>query len=483
MGSLNKKAYRRIKKLVGEQRSRRWNIAARRAAFRLKIRPSVKPKHVVHIAGQGVYVSGNIIDLKGKLTGLELLLDDGQCLDLMPNMVRFSSNTLFGISARGPNQLPAGFSVYAKYPKDGNTSCEPVGLRLRLRNGKVIDQKLTWTDSNNQPLQHVQKILAKVPAESDAKRDMFDTLFGPAVQAIWQSRDVQWPTVEEQHYNKQLAIAEPDVSIIVPIYGRYDFIEYQLSSFIRDPDMGRHELIYVIDDPRLLAEVRMSCDALSRIYPIPFRVLFLERNMGYAGANNIGVSHARGVNVLLLNSDVMPAAPGWLRLMLDTVGDSLATSITGARLLYEDSTVQHDGMKFFASPFMNDLWTNIHPGKGMPLDVFHDEASLVPREAVTGACLLMTRENYTSLQGLNEQYILGDFEDSDLCLAARRQGLTVQLAPAVQLFHLERLSQSLVAADRWKQEVTYFNCWQHHGKWHSDIVSMKQETQLEVAYG
>jgi len=294
---------------------------------------------------------------------------------------------------------------------------------------------------------------------------------------------MQRPTVEEQKFNAHLAPLVPEVSLIVPIYSRYDFIEYQLSSFIRDPDMLNHELVYVIDDPRLYDEVSVSCDALSRVYPISFRILFLERNMGYAGANNVGVSYARGSSVLLLNSDVMPAGPGWLRLMLDTVGDSLDSSVTGARLLYEDKTVQHDGMQFFASPFMNDLWTNIHPGKGMPLDVFEDDNVLLPREAVTGACLLMTRENYQAIGGLNEQYIIGDFEDSDLCLAARSHGLKIQLAPNVQLYHLERLSQSLVAADRWKQEVTYFNCWQHHGKWNADIVGMKVPTPLEAAHG
>ena len=63
--------------------------------------------------------------------------------------------------------------------------------------------------------------------------------------------------------------------------------------------------------------------------------MYLAKNMGYAGANNMGVEHARGRAILLLNSDVMPSKNGWLDEMLETVGDSLDRSVTGARLIYE----------------------------------------------------------------------------------------------------------------------------------------------------
>jgi len=175
-----------------------------------------------------------------------------------------------------------------------------------------------------------------------------------------------------------------------------------------------------------------------------------------------------------MNSDVMPSENGWLDEMLDTVGDTLDTSITGARLVYEDRTVQHDGMRFFASPFVNNLWTNIHPGKGMPVDLFSDDEPLLAREAVTGACLLITRENYLGAGGFNENYILGDYEDSDLCMRGRQLGLNIQLASRIVLFHLERQSQSLMTEDRWKEELTYYNCWQHFHTWDEDIQNMKR---------
>ena len=210
-------------------------------------------------------------------------------------------------------------------------------------------------------------------------------------------------------HNASLAPAEPLVSLVIPIYGRHDFIEHQIAQFVDDPDMHRHEILFVIDDPRLDGEVRASAAALARLYPIAFRILHLSRNLGYAGANNRGVAHARGRHVLLLNSDVMPRTRGWLGEMLDAAGERLAHSIVGARLLYEDESVQHDGMRFFASPFLHALWTNVHPGKGLPASVLPSRAGLSPRECLTGACLLMTRESYQRLGGLDERFVLGDF--------------------------------------------------------------------------
>src|SRR5206468_2022728 len=43
----------------------------------------------------------------------------------------------------------------------------------------------------------------------------------------------------------------PDVSVIVPLYGRTDLVEHQIAQFWNDPDMAAAELIYVLDSPEL----------------------------------------------------------------------------------------------------------------------------------------------------------------------------------------------------------------------------------------
>ena len=130
-------------------------------------------------------------------------------------------------------------------------------------------------------------------------------------------------------------------------------------------------------------------------------------------------------------------------------------------------------MRFEAAENFEGLWLNRHPGKGLPNALFPDAVHALPREAVTGACLLVTRARYVALGGLDEDYVLGDFEDSDFCLKARRAGMAIGLAPRAVLYHLERQSQSLVTRARWKDDLTHYNCWTHSRRWHASILALR----------
>ena len=57
----------------------------------------------------------------------------------------------------------------------------------------------------------------------------------------------QRPQVEVVEFG-QIA-GEPRYSVIIPLYGRIDFMEYQLAFFSQDPEIGTVEFIYVLDDP------------------------------------------------------------------------------------------------------------------------------------------------------------------------------------------------------------------------------------------
>lgn len=91
----------------------------------------------------------------------------------------------------------------------------------------------------------------------------------------------------------------PEVSVIVPLYRRFDFMEHQLLEFRRDPEIRRNcELIYVIDDPMIEADVLSGAEYLHRLLGVPFTVISGRRNRGFSGANNLGAGHARGRQLL-----------------------------------------------------------------------------------------------------------------------------------------------------------------------------------------
>ncbi len=474
---IRKQIFRQFKRRIGEQRARNLAIKITRAVLKFRPAPSISLEKATHVDGRGVYLQGNLIDVRSKVSSIDIVMNNGDLVSGDNAISRVSRAPIFSAAASNAQGDLPGFVAWIDYPQDkGKRESGPVkahSIRLNLKSGRHTDNKLNLNDARQNPMAEIRGILHGIPARLSGKRALFNATFGPAIKGIWSLRDANRPGADVQRYNEQLQNDKPEVSLIIPIYGRYDFIEHQISVFINDPEMMKHEIIYVIDDPRLSNEIRQSCESLSRIYKLPFTVLYLSRNMGYAGANNVGVEYSRGREILLMNSDVMPAKSGWLRELLNQVGDDVNTTISGVRLVYEDDTVQHEGMEFFASPFFEGLWTNIHPGKGMPSELFADTSTATSCEAVTGACMLLSRSNYLTIGGLEEDYILGDFEDSDLCMKAHEIGLRVQLMTGISLYHLERQSQSLLTSDRWKEELTYFNCWQHHERWDQSIQLMK----------
>jgi GT2 family glycosyltransferase len=267
----------------------------------------------------------------------------------------------------------------------------------------------------------------------------------------------------------------PTVSVVVPIYGRYDFIEYQLSLFADDADWKDTELIYVLDDPRIAQDAVNLCREIHPLFRVPIRVVGCRRNRGFAAATNVGVTVARGRLILLLNSDVMPRRPGWiseLRRLYDSIPSPGAL---GPKLLFPDGSLQHAGMSFEQLPRYPGIWLNDHPGKGLPSEVA-PKGTLTSVPALTAACLMVSKQLYREIGGMDESYILGDFEDSDFCLKLRRAGRQICCAPSVELYHLERQSQRLIGGTEWRSALTLYNAWLHTKRWGDSIRHLTRET-------
>ena len=102
----------------------------------------------------------------------------------------------------------------------------------------------------------------------------------------------------------------------------------------------------------------------------------------------------------------------------------------------------------------------------------------VKRQAVTGACALMRREVYEAVGGLDEKFLIGDFEDSDLCLKVREKGLEIACLPLpVTLIHLERQSFSGIGTPSFRDYVVRYNAWRHQTRWGAAIAKMSAVEQ------
>jgi O-antigen biosynthesis protein len=258
----------------------------------------------------------------------------------------------------------------------------------------------------------------------------------------------------------------PEVSVVVPLYGRIDFVEHQLAQFGGDPQFRDVELVYVLDSPELGPDLLRVAPHLHALHQVPFRLVRLSRNAGFSLANNLGVGESRAPLVLLLNSDVLPTEPGWLGRMAAFYDSTQDIGALGAKLLFEDDSIQHAGM-YFQRDIESQVWGNRHYFKGFHRDFAEGRISR-PVPAVTGACLMISRELYAAHGGLNTAYVRGGYEDSDLCIRLAEYGKRNWYLADVELYHLE--AQSYPSPVR--RLATLYNAWLQTHLWDAEIESL-----------
>jgi GT2 family glycosyltransferase len=267
----------------------------------------------------------------------------------------------------------------------------------------------------------------------------------------------------DQHGNPA---ADPDISIVVPLYGRIDFVEQQLAQFVHDPEFQNADLLYILDSPDLADAFRVTTAQLAQLYNVPFRAVVMSHNVGFSGVNNVGGDLARGRLLLLLNSDVFPREPGWLSALTAFYDQTSGIGALGPKLLYEDDSIQHAGL-YFRRLMDIGIWNNEHYYKGLHRNLpAANVARAVP--AVTAACMVIDLELYREMGGLRGMYIQGDYEDSDLCLRLSATGYQNWYLPDVELYHLE--GQSYRSETR--QLSSAYNRWLHSHIWNDQIASI-----------
>ena len=317
-------------------------------------------------------------------------------------------------------------------------------------------------------MEALRRILDSFEVQYERVLPAFDRVIGPAFLRLNDERVRERPTVTDVHFG--ISPNKPRYSIIIPLYGRVDFMEYQIGILATSGGCLDTELIYVLDDPRKEQELLLLAESLDLRFRIPFRVLLLSKNMGFAPASNIGLSHSNGTFVCFLNSDVFPGTTDWLPRLADRLCSDKSLGAVAPLLLFEDGSVQHEGMEFRRLRILGDLMFPQHIRKGRRP---RESAELIRQQVITGACIFMRRQLAEQLGGFDEVYAIGDFEDSDLCLRLRQLGLTCGVDHSVQLYHLERKSQ-LDPGQRWRRNLTLCNAWVHHNRW----FSKEERTQI-----
>lgn len=256
-------------------------------------------------------------------------------------------------------------------------------------------------------------------------------------------------------YHVQYATpGEPLVSIIIPNYENRDVLKRCVDSLYEKNSYQNFELI-IVENNSTSAEIFDYYDQLKKEHANVKVVTWKGTEFNYSAINNYGVTFAGGEYLLFLNNDTEVIAPDAVREMLgccmrDEVG------IVGAKLLFEDDTVQHAGVVIGFGGSAGHVFSRIKaddPGFMMRALINCNYS------AVTAACMMTKRSVFDAVNGFDESLKVA-FNDIDFCLKVRETGKLVVYNAFALWHHYESLSRgyetSPEKAERFENEISRF---------------------------
>ena len=231
---------------------------------------------------------------------------------------------------------------------------------------------------------------------------------------------------------------EKMVSIVVPAYNCWDMTKACVDS-IRRHTRYPYELILIDDASDADTAQKMAALADERTV-----VIRNESRCSFSINNNKAVAVARGDFICLLNNDTL-VTEGWLKPMVEELERYEDVAVIGNKHLFPDSgKLHHCGMAYDEKSYP---W-HIHPHTDPNAPAVNYNRD-VP--CVTFACVLIRREHYRELGGLDEEYRNG-FEDCDFCMRTLEKGRRIRYVPASVIYHYGQSSEGRTDYDNvnWK---------------------------------
>lgn len=237
------------------------------------------------------------------------------------------------------------------------------------------------------------------------------------------------------------------ISIIIPAFNNLNFTINCITSILTENKYLNTEII-VIDN----GSKDKTSDIIQNLYP-KIKIIKNIKNLGFAKACNQGAESSSGDLLIFLNNDT-EVTNGWIEKLLECIKRLINVGIVGCKLLYPNHKVQHAGVSF-SKYNVHHIYRNFPPN--------HPAVNKYRQfQAVTAACMLVSRNLFIHLGGFDESFING-FEDLDFCFRVRSHGLKVMYNPDSVVIHHE--SKSLGRHDNHKHNASYFS-----SRWASSVV-------------
>jgi len=233
------------------------------------------------------------------------------------------------------------------------------------------------------------------------------------------------------YYVKRKIHPKPKVSIIIPFRDKFELLEQCLEAILFNTDYEAYEIIGINNNSER-PETKGGMHSFVTWDP---RISFVDFNgpFNYSKINNLGVMQATGDHIVLMNSDIEVISSNWLEALLEH-SQRKEVGAVGGKLYYPNNTIQHAGVVLGIAGFAG------HSHRHVPREADGSMNRLVTVHnvsAVTGALLMVKKDLYHEVGGLDEVHLKVALNDVDFCLKLREKGYLNVFTPYCEAYHHE----------------------------------------------
>jgi GT2 family glycosyltransferase len=226
-----------------------------------------------------------------------------------------------------------------------------------------------------------------------------------------------------------------DLSIIIVNYNTFELTSACIQSILEKTSISSYEIILVDN-----ASTEISPGEFLKIFPF-VKLIENKINVGFAKGNNLGIAQAKGIFILLLNSDIILENDA-ISICLNLLKSDSRIGIVGAQLKFPDGRIQHNcqrfpaiGYKLFELLRLQKLLGQAIGGRILLGAFFNHQKKVFP-DWIWGTFFMFKKE---ILQQLPGQKLADDFfmygEDMLWCLSIKKLGLRIAFSPEAKVIH------------------------------------------------
>lgn len=321
------------------------------------------------------------------------------------------------------------------------------GLRSEFDGAQDYDFVLRCVEAvKDEEICHIPKILYHWRCHEDSTAENPESKLYAfeagrrAVQAHYERTGIHAEVFEGEYLGlyrtKFIRDHDPLISIIIPNKDHIDDLKRCMESIEQKSTYKNYEYIIVENnstDPATFEYYKKLEAENPKV-----RMVYWDGVFNYSAINNYGASFAKGEYLLLLNNDTEIINPDCLE---ELMGYCMRKDVgaVGARLYYEDDTIQHAGVVIGFGGIAGHCFVQQKRGT---TGYCHRIICAQDYSAVTAACMMVKKSAFDAVGGLSEELAVA-FNDIDFCMKLRKAEYLIVYNPYAELYHYESKSRGL----------------------------------------